>query len=41
VVREALGEATFTPAWADGRAMPARQAIEYALAGADTVPASE
>jgi predicted ATPase/class 3 adenylate cyclase/Tfp pilus assembly protein PilF len=31
-VREALGEAAFAAAWAEGRAMTLEQAIEYALA---------
>ena len=31
-LRAALGEAAFTVAWAEGRAMTLEQAIEYALA---------
>jgi hypothetical protein len=32
-VRAALGEAAFSSAWAEGRALPLEQAIEYALSG--------
>ena len=31
VTRAALGEAAFTAAWAEGRAMPLERAIAYAL----------
>jgi hypothetical protein len=37
--REALGEAAFAAAWAEGRAMSLNQAIAYALAdGSDDTP---
>ena len=31
-VREALGAEAFSAAWAEGKAMPLEQAVEYALA---------
>ena len=37
-VLDALGEDTFTAAWAAGRAMPLEQAIAYALQGNSTGP---
>ena len=35
LAREGLGEAAFTAAWAEGRALDMEQASAYALAGAE------
>jgi hypothetical protein len=39
--REQLGEADFRRAWAEGRAMTTREAVDYALVTGPTTPTSE